>query len=377
MTDIQRYFDSVGDSLLNMLREMVEIETPTLEPHRVNQLGDYIRGKLRALGAEVELDNQTERGNNVLGRFPGSGDGQQVLLIGHMDTVFPAGTLAARPFRVDGDRAYGPGTADMKSGLVIMLAAMEALAHLGLKPARPVTLLFNSDEEMQSRISRPLIEREAAKSAYALVFEGTSDLAAYTNSRKASGRFTVRAGGIAAHAASGLREGVNAIEELARQIVKAQSMTDFDVGTTVSVGTMKGGERPNVVPASAEAEFSVRAVTRAEMERIEGELLGLEPELARAEVEVSGGFHRPPFERSAVTPELAAALARAGAAIGLDLVGQLGGGGSDANLTAGVGTPSVDGLGAVGFGAHGINEYVEIGSLKTRAALAAHLLLEL
>lgn len=377
MNEIQRYFESVGDSLLTTLREMVEIESPTLDPDRVNQMGEYVQSRLRALGADVDLDRQTERGHNVIGRFPGSTSGDPVLMIGHMDTVFPAGTVGGRPFRIEGDRAYGPGTADMKSGLVIMLAAMEALMTLGHKPARPVTMIFNSDEEMQSRISRPLIEREAEKSAYALVFEGTDDISSYTNGRKASGRFTIRTQGIAAHAASGLKEGVNAIEELAQQVIAAQQMTDFAIGTTVSVGTINGGERPNVVPASAEAEFSVRAVTRDEMIRIEASLKGLTPTLPRAQIEVSGGFHRPPFEAKMVDADLERALSRAGAAVGLDLVGQLGGGGSDANLTAGMGTPSVDGLGAVGFGAHGINEYIEIASLKTRAALAANLLLQL
>jgi glutamate carboxypeptidase len=378
VTDIQRYFESAGDSLLTVLREMVEIESPTLEPDRVNKFGEYVQTKLRALGAEVELDRQTERGHNVIGRFGGSAKGErQVLMIGHMDTVFAAGTLAQRPFRIDGDRAYGPGTADMKSGLVIMLAAMEALKKLGLTPNRPVTMIFNSDEEMQSRISRPLIEREAEQSAYALVFEGSDDLSTYTNGRKASGRFKISTRGVAAHAASGLKEGVNAIEELAHQVVAAQKMTDFTVGTTVSIGTITGGERPNVVPAAAEAEFSVRAVTKEEMVRIEASLRALEPVLPRAQLDVTGGFHRPPFEPKMVSAELAAALARAGAAVGLNMKGQLGGGGSDANLTAGVGTPSVDGLGAVGFGAHGIDEYVVISSLKARAALAAHLLLEL
>ncbi len=377
MSDLKRYFEGRGDALLAMLREMVEIETPTLEPARVNELGEYVQAKLRALGAQVELDEQIERGHNVIGRFPGRGAGDQILLIGHMDTVLPAGTLADRPFRVEGGKAYGPGTADMKSGLVIMLAAMEGLVRSGLTPARPVTMIFNSDEEMQSRLSRPLIEREARRSAFALVFEGTDDVNAYTRSRKASGRFTLRTRGVAAHAASGLAEGVNAIEELARQVVAVQGMTDFGSGTTLSVGTIQGGDRPNVVPAAAEAEVSVRAVTRSEMERIEGVLKALQPHDPRAGLEVTGAFHRPPFEAGMVSDALADALRRAGTAVGLELRGAPGGGGSDANLTAGVGTASVDGLGAVGAGAHGITEHVVIDSLAVRAALAAQLLLEL
>lgn len=377
MSDIKRYFDGQTEALLNMLREMVEIETPSLEPARVNQLGEYVKNELLKLGATVEVDKQTERGDNIIGRFAGTSKAAPLLLIGHMDTVLPSGTLAQRPFKVENGRAYGPGTADMKSGLVIMLAAMQALTRLGLKPVRPVTLLFNSDEEMQSRVSRPLIENEARTSAHALVFEGTDDVNRYTVSRKASGRFTVTAKGVAAHAASGLTEGVNAIEELSRQVVALQEMTDFSTGTTLSVGTITGGERPNVIPAHASAEFSVRAVTRSEMERVEAVLRGLEPHLPRATLEVTGGFHRPPFEASMVSSELADAIKRAGNAIGLSMVGQPGGGGSDANLTAGVGTSSVDGLGAVGFGAHSIDEHVEVRSLAPRAALLAHLLLDL
>lgn len=375
MADVQSYFAGQNGALLETLREMVEIETPTLEPERVNRLGEYVQARLRALGATVEVDEQEKRGHNVIGRF-GSGAGA-VLLIGHMDTVLPSGTLAQRPFRLEGGRAYGPGTADMKSGLVIMLAAVEALQRLGRSPRRPLTLLFNSDEEMQSRYSRPLIEAEARRSAYALVFEGTHDVGKYTSSRKASGRFRLRTTGVAAHAASGLAEGVNAIEELAHHVLTVQGMTDFASGTTLSIGTIRGGERPNVVPDWAEAEASVRAVTRAEMERVEARLRSLEPRLRGAGVSVEGGFHRAPFEERMVGEELGAALRRAGAAVGIQLAGVPGSGGSDANITAGVGTPSVDGLGCVGFGAHSVEEHIVVDSLPRRAALAAQLLLEL
>lgn len=240
MSRILSYFQERKGALIDGLRQMVEIESPTLEPQRVNAMGEHVKERLRSLGASVEVDTQTERGHNVIGRFGDPAMGDPVLMIGHTDTVWKVGTLEERPFRVDGNRAFGPGAADMKSGLIIMLAVLEAINDLQLPLPRPLTLIFNSDEEMQSLYSRELIEKEARKSFCSLAFEGTRDLNAFTTSRKASGRFTVRAKGKSAHAASGLREGVNAIEELAHQVTKVQGLTDFGTGTTINVGTIAG-----------------------------------------------------------------------------------------------------------------------------------------
>ena len=377
MANLLKYFKNHENSLVTALREMVEIESPTLEPDSVNEMGTYVQSRLKALGARIELDKQQERGDNVIGRFGPDNGKKPVLLIGHMDTVLKAGTLRQRPFRVDNGKAYGPGTADMKSGLVIMLAVLEAVHDLELELARPVTLIFNSDEEMQSKFSRTVIFREAKKSEYALVFEGSDDVSTFTTQRKSSGRFTIRTYGRASHAGAALAEGVNAIEELARQVIKAQRMTDFEVGTTVNVGTISGGDRPNIVPDYAEAHLSVRAPSVAEMERIETELVALELEaiLPGAKVEVEGGFHRFPFENTPANQELFRSLQSVAAKFDLEAKGRLAGGSSDANLTSGVGTPTIDGMGAVGFGAHSIDEHIILESLPVRAAIATDLII--
>lgn len=377
MSRILSYFQEREGALIDGLRQMVEIESPTLDPQRVNDMGDHVKERLRALGARVEVDKQTERGDHVIGRFGDPSLGDPVLMIGHTDTVWKAGTLEERPFRVDGNRAYGPGSADMKSGLIIMLAVLEAINDLQLPLSRPLTLIFNSDEEMQSLYSRALIEREARKSYCALAFEGTREISSFTTSRKASGRFAVRAKGKAAHAAAGLREGINAIEELARQVIKVQALTDFDSGTTINVGTIEGGDRPNIIPDWAEMVLSVRAATFREMERIEGVLRGLEPHLAGAEIAVSGGFHRPPLEETEASRRLLERLREAAAEYGLDAKGELGGGAGDANLTSAVGCPSIDSLGALGFGAHSVDEHILIDALPVRAAVATRFITSL
>lgn len=373
MTDLMTYFKERQDHLVQTLREMVEIESPTHERDRVNQMGAYVRSKLEALGASVEIDPQEERGDNVIGRYRVDGDERPALLIGHMDTVLKTGTILERPFRVDGGKGYGPGTADMKSGLVIMLSVLEAIRDLGLRPKRPITWIFNSDEEMQSKFSRTVIFREAERSAYALVFEGTEDLATFTTQRKSSGRFRISTKGRASHAGAALAEGINAIEELAHHVLAVQRMTDFDVGTTVSVGVIAGGDKPNIVADHAHADLSVRAPTRAEMERIEAQLTSLKPVLKGATVEVTGGFHRFPFEDTPENQSLFGDLRAVCERFGIAATGRLAGGSSDANLTSGVGTPTIDGMGAVGFGAHSVDEHVVLDSLPVRAAIATRL----
>lgn len=377
MSRILSYFQERKGALIDGLRQMVEIESPTLEPQRVNAMGEHVKERLRSLGASVEVDTQTERGHNVIGRFGDPAMGDPVLMIGHTDTVWKVGTLEERPFRVDGNRAFGPGAADMKSGLIIMLAVLEAINDLQLPLPRPLTLIFNSDEEMQSLYSRELIEKEARKSFCSLAFEGTRDLNAFTTSRKASGRFTVRAKGKSAHAASGLREGVNAIEELAHQVTEVQALTDFGTGTTINVGTIAGGDRPNIIPDWAEMVLSVRAVTTGEMGRIEQVLRSLEPHLAGAEISVSGGFHRPPLEETEASKRLLERLREVASEFGIDARGELGGGAGDANLTSAVGCPSIDSMGAVGFGAHSVDEHILIDELPARAAVATRFITSL
>lgn len=368
------YFRDHRSEMLQLLKLMVETESPTTEPHLANNMGALVQDHLRACGAAVTIDKQRHCGHHVIGRYGPQNEKKPILLIGHLDTVWKEGTIDQRPFFINGDLAFGPGALDMKAGLVIMLFALKAINALSLVLQRPLTLVFNSDEEMRSEYSRELIFREARHSNCALVFEGSNKLEAFTTSRNASGRFFVETHGKAAHAGAAIAQGVNAIEEMAYQVQSLQRMTDLDVGTTVNVGIVSGGNRPNIVPDWAEAAVSVRAPTQREMDRIARQVLGLQPVLKGASVRVRGNFHRGPFEPSHDNDQLFRELAMVASAFGLEVVGQHRGGASDANLTSSVGTPTIDGMGAVGEGAHSADEHVQISSLGVRAAMATELI---
>ncbi|HCW51178.1 MAG TPA: hypothetical protein DGR79_03800 [Clostridiales bacterium] len=300
-------------------------------------------------------------------------DGRQVLLLGHIDTVWPVGTLAERPFRVEDGKAYGPGAYDMKAGLVVALWALRALAACGRRPPRPVTLLVNTDEEVGSRTSEAVIEAEARRSAAVLVLEPALPDGAVKTWRKGVGRFRVEVRGRAAHAGAEPEKGVSAVEELARQVLRLHELTDLETGTTVNVGVIGGGTRPNVVAERAWAEVDVRVMTREEADRIQEVILGLRPVLPGAGLEVSGGVGRLPMERNEGTLALYAKAREVAAELGFDLPESGTGGASDGNITSALGVPTLDGLGAAGDGAHAEHEHVDLATLPLRAALLAGL----
>jgi glutamate carboxypeptidase len=284
------------------------------------------------------------------------------------------GTLAERPWRVEGERAFGPGVYDDKASAAIILAALEGLQALGLAPRHPVTVLFNSDEEVGSPSSRPLIEAEAARARVVFCVEPARPDGALKVWRKGTGRYTVTALGRAAHAGADHEKGVNAIEELAHQVLRLQGMTDYGAGTTVNVGRIEGGTRANIVPDRAQVRVDVRVKTMAEWERISAAIAALQPVLPGARLVVEGGMSRPPMEASPVTLEPFWRAQEIAAGLGLTLTADGTGGASDANFTAAMGIPTLDGLGALGDGAHSVDEYIFIPSLAERAALLAALL---
>jgi len=291
-----------------------------------------------------------------------------------MDTVWPVGTLDRRPFRADDGRLHGPGVLDMKAGLALAAMAVRALAAEpdGL-PGR-IVMLVTADEETGSASSRAVIEAEARASRAVLVLEPALPGGALKTSRKGCGDFVLRVSGRAAHAGIEPERGVGAISELARQIARIEALEDAAAGTTINVGVVRGGSRPNVVAAEAEALIDVRVANASEAARITGALRALEPVDARAALAVTGGFERPPMERSAAGAALFGLARDVAADLGRTL-GQGGtGGGSDGNLTAAIGVPTLDGLGAVGGGAHADDEHVMIADLPWRAALLAGLL---
>jgi glutamate carboxypeptidase len=362
------------EEMVRTLECLVMLESPTSDRSAVNAVGDYLSQAFGELDAQVERIPQTAFGDHLRVTW-GRGD-RQVLLLGHMDTVWPVGETDRRPFSVEGGRATGPGVFDMKGGLVTGLYAVKALRALRLFPARRLVFLLNSDEEVGSCTSRALIEEEALRSEVALVLEPSREDTLVTW-RKGVGRFEMEIQGLASHSGAAHERGVSAVEELAHQVLRLEAMTDYERGTSVNVGVVQGGSKVNVRPAAAWANIDLRVCTQKEGERMSEAILGLRPQNPKASLVISGGINRPPWEFTSSGEALFERARRVGASLGLDLWPGGTGGGSDGNFTAALGVPTLDGLGVVGDDAHALTEWIELDSLPRRAAFLADLLLDL
>jgi len=332
----------------------------------VDRLGAGVAAECRRLGAQVEVIPQTQAGDQVVARWGESTQG--ILLLSHMDTVFPLGTLAKMPFLEKDGKIFGPGTSDMKGGIVVALAAIEAALETGGLP-RPVTALFTSDEEIGSRASRGLIETLAKEASLVLVLESGLPGGEVKTWRKGVGWYMVNVRGRAAHAGGDHAQGRNAIEEIAHQVLAIQKLTDYARQTTLNVGVIRGGTAANVVPGEAVAEVDLRVMQPGEAERIDAAMRALRPVLEGTTLEVSGELNRPPMpcdERMKATFEKVKAIA---AGVGIDLRAGGTGGGSDANFVAPLGIPVLDGLGPAGEGYHSERESIFADSLPERAKL--------
>ncbi len=360
----------------SLLKLLVETESPSYDKAAVDRVGGIVAEEARKLGAQVEILPNQKTGDHVLARFRLSATSGQLLapllLLCHMDTVFPLGTLEKIPFREAEGKIFGPGTLDMKSGIVIALSAIEGVHRSGLN--RPITLLCTSDEEIGSHTAREHIERLARESAVVLVLEGGLMDGALKTWRKGVGEFWVKTHGRAAHSGGDHEKGRNAIEEMAHQVIAIQKLTDYSKQTTLNVGVIHGGTVSNVVPEEASIQVDVRVMQPGEWERLESEMRKLKPVLDGTSLEVSGALNRPPMpfdETMKTTFEKARAIA---AQIGIDLNAGGTGGASDGNFVAPLGIPVLDGLGAIGEGYHSEREYIFADSLETRTQLVAALL---
>jgi glutamate carboxypeptidase len=348
--------------MVELLRRLVEIETPTGHHAALRRAGAVVADRLDAIGADVH-----QRGEHLLAEL--DGDGDPLLVVGHLDTVWPVGTLEGMPFRVRDGRAFGPGTYDMKGGVVALVAALE---HT--RPGRrPVRLFLGGDEETGSRDGRRLLELAADGVAAALVAEACLPGGAMKIARKALGKFRVSVRGIAAHAGTNPEDGASAIDELARQVLHLHALSDEERGISVNVGVVEGGTRSNVVAADAEAVVDVRVAHAADERRVEAAILGLTPELDGTEVAVRGGYTRPPLEPSEATRRLVHQAQRHARALGFELDAGASGGGSDGNLVGALGVPVLDGLGPDGGGGHAAYEHIILSTLPRQAALIARL----
>ncbi len=377
MRDLLREARRREGAMVRLLGRFVRCESPSGDKAAVDRFGVMVAREWRRRGATVKILEQRLRGNHLRIGWPhatGGNDGQ-ILVLGHLDTVYPIGTLAKMPFRVRGGRAWGPGTFDMKGGLVLALTAVDALRAVGARPRKRVVFLWTADEEIGSETSRRVIESEARRSDAVLVLEpALGREGRLKTERKGVGGAEIIVTGRAAHAGIEPEKGVNAVHEMALQIARLMKMNDRAHGITVQATVVEGGTASNVVPERARAAVDIRFARVADAGRIERELRGLRPILHGARVEVRVGGMRPPLERSAGVRELFGVARGLMGEIGLLLSEAATGGGSDGNFTAALGVPTLDGLGAVGDGAHSLREHVVVRELGARAALIAGLL---
>ena len=369
-----QYFQQKRERIIQTIRELVEIESPSDNKAAVDRIAAVVAAKFEALGGHVRFHKAEDFGDHLQVDFPGTRPGKPVLLLGHYDTVYPLGTLATMPWRVADGRLWGPGVLDMKSGIVLMMAAIEALKAWHGELPRPVTVLLVSDEEVGSA-SRPITEALAKKSAAVLVCEPAYELrGAVKTARKGVGEYTLHITGKAAHSGLDFEKGESAVLELARQITAISKLVDLKRGLTMNVGLIEGGTRTNVVPAEATASLDVRVVRMKDAALIDRKLRALKPFNRKCKLKISGGVNRPPMERTAGVAELYKKAAQVARDLGWKLQEAAVGGGSDGNFTAALGIPTLDGLGGVGEGAHAKHESVLINELPRRAALLAGLI---
>jgi len=374
-----RYFRKQQLRIVETIRQLVEIESPSDVKQAVDRLGAVLASRFAEWGGRVRFHPAEKFGNHLQIDFgPRGSQAKPVLLLGHMDTVYPVGTISKMPCRIAKGRVWGPGTLDMKSGLALALHVMEALLEWNDgKATRPVTLLFVSDEEVGSESSRPITEKLARQAAAVLVVEPAFGLhGAVKTARKGVGAYTLRVTGKSAHSGLDFENGHSAVLELAKQIGEISKLVDLKKGITLNVGKITGGTRVNVVPAEATALIDVRVKNASDAKGIAQKLQALKLFDRDCRITVTGAVNRPPMERTAGVAALYRKAADVARQLGWELEEAAVGGGSDGNFTAALGIPTLDGLGAVGEGAHAEHESIVISELPRRAALVAGLILD-
>lgn len=368
------YFKGREAAILESIHEVVEIESPSYDVERSKTMQLWIENEARKIGLDLEIERIPAEGYGehlIIRAFPG--EPKPYLLLGHSDTVHPVGTKEQNPTRIEGDKFYGCGVFDMKSGIVLMLEAMRYFAETGARPSRPITIFLSCDEEVGSYSGRPILEKEAANAEACFVFEPSAAGRVKTG-RKGTGMFTVRAHGVPAHAGLEPEKGASAILELSRQIERLHSFNNAEAGTTVNVCTARGGTTSNVIPEHAECTVDVRFSSMEEAARIDGAIKAMRPFDERVSVSVIGEVNRPPMERTEAVASLFETARGIAASFGYELGETQVGGASDGNFVAALGVPVLDGLGITGDGAHTLHEHILVSDIPKRAALVTAIL---
>jgi glutamate carboxypeptidase len=373
LTDFLALAKSHESELFALIEQLVMIETPTSDKAANDHISSIAADLLRDLGGDVTIHSEKEFGDHITADWPAPGSNasrQHALIVGHLDTVWPFGTLERMGYTEKEGRLYGPGVLDMKSGIATTIIGLRTLKENNLWPDRPIKILFNTDEEVGSPSSRPLVEKSAKSAEYALIMEpGQAGAGALKTTRKGLGEFRIYVEGKASHAGAFPERGASAIHELSQKVVELQGMNDWPNGITVNTGLISGGSARNTIPAYAEATIDVRVKSMDQAEEIETKIRALKPIVEGTSLRIEGSFHRPPMERTPAIAELAGKLINWSNEIGFDLTEESTGGGSDANLTAAMGVPSADGLGSKGLNPHAEGENIEIGEQVNRLAL--------
>jgi glutamate carboxypeptidase len=370
MQQFVSFAESHCEWLMNTIEALVRLESPSTDKAAVDACGAELARRLTDCGAQVERLANAARGDHIRARF--AGDGEQVTVLGHFDTVWPVGQLQRMPYHEADGRLYGPGVFDMKAGIAVAMLAARAVREQTSRPS--IVMLWTTDEEIGSGTSRQLVEEEARRSKAVLVLEPSLPGGAVKTQRKGCGDFELIVEGRAAHAGLDPGKGANAIHELAHQIVSIQKLQNLERGVSVNVNIVEGGTRTNVIADRARAVIDVRVPSKDDASRIEIELSRLAPAVSGTKVRVDGGFGRPPLERTPQVAALYAIARRVSSELGQPLGEGGAGGGSDGNFTAALGVPTLDGLGPQGDGAHALHEHVLVRDLTWRAAFVAGLL---
>jgi glutamate carboxypeptidase len=362
--------------MIAMIREFVECESPSGDREAVDRFVHLAADAMSSVAAILMVPGGAYGPHLVCDfRLPGKKEEGRILVLGHSDTVWPLGTLRRMPFRSEGGRLWGPGILDMKAGIVFLVFAVRTLCDLDIPVRTPVRLQLNSDEEVGSLSSRSLTETNAQASTSVLVLEPGSGLSGkLKTARKGVGEYRVTVRGKASHAGIDFEAGVSATLELARQIERIASFTNLERDITVNPGVISGGTRSNVVAEEAHAEIDVRVLREGDAEILDKKFRALQPFDPRCSLEITGGLNRPPMARNSGTVELFRKARDCARELGVDLEESFSGGGSDGNFTAALGIPTLDGLGAVGEGAHATHESILIDRIADRTALLAKLL---
>ncbi len=361
------------DAYLATLEGLVTLESPTRDKLLCDRLADHLAALLGRDGWQVDRQARDEVGDVIVARLPADA-GPATLLLCHYDTVWPSGTLAAMPFRQEGERVYGPGALDMKAGIATAIHAQRLIRQAGARLRGPVTLLVTSDEEIGSHHSRELIERLAAEHQRVLVLEPGRDDGALKIGRKGVGQIQLQLEGRSAHAGNNPEDGASALRELAHLLLYVEDQGDGEAGTTVNLTVARGGSTGNVIAEEADAEVDLRVLKASEAARVMRALAAFEPRDERVEVRITGGLNRPPLERTEVNEALWREARERGAALGLQLEGAVVGGGSDGSFTSALGVATLDGLGSVGAGPHARHEHIRVPATLERLALVTALL---